>query len=137
MKSIEAKDLKPFEGKTVATLTKLATLHFNRWIRLRDSEDGYFKCISCGVTKSIDTCNAGHYIAAPCSATRYDEINVNGQCVACNCYNHGALIGYREGLVKKYGEDAVKDLEDRSKVKPRKKERVELMLIILRYRGRK
>lgn len=39
-------------------------------------------------------------------------MNVNGQSIACNLFKHGNLIHYRQGLVQKYGEEEVKQLED-------------------------
>jgi hypothetical protein len=79
---------------------------FNSYIRERDKALG---CISCP-TGSVD--HAGHYMnAGQHSALKFDENNVHGQCVGCNCYKHGNLIRYRQGLVNKIGETAVKELE--------------------------
>jgi hypothetical protein len=44
-------------------------------------------------------------------STRYDEKNVNGQCVYCNMHLSGNIQGYREGLIKKYGEEVLQHLE--------------------------
>ena len=85
---------------------------FNRWIRQRDSRDGWFVCISCQKTLPISQQNAGHYIAAgSCSFLRFNEFNVSGQCISCNKYKHGNLIDYRINLIAKIGLDAVEFLE--------------------------
>ena len=101
---------------------------FNRWIRKRDEGNS---CISCG---SIHANQAGHYFPVKgFSIVRYDEINVNLQCAGCNCYQHGNPQQYRIGLVKKYGEDAVKALENRAERKPYKWTREQLAEIIKKY----
>lgn len=46
-------------------------------------------------------------------ATRWDERNVNAQCVECNRYGGGNPEGYRRGLVNKYGPEVVEELEAR------------------------
>jgi hypothetical protein len=95
---------------------------FNRWIRSRDSEDGFFTCISCKEVKpvtmtnskgnEITVMNAGHYVAKKnCLHLRYNEFNTNGQCQNCNLFNDGNIIGYREGLIEKVGVEKVLELE--------------------------
>lgn len=113
---------------TQPTLLKKAQKVFNAWIRERDKDKG---CISCGA--EID--HAGHYLSqGHHSAMRFNEMNVNGQCLRCNNFLHGNLINYRKGLVQRYGEKQVDILEhfsNHNKVK--KWSRVELMAIIQQY----
>ena len=90
-------------------LLKKAQIVFNRWIRRRDEG---LPCISCG---SYETAHASHYFSVgQFSGLRFDEVNVNASCVKCNTWLHGNLAMYRIGLVRKYGEEAVKDLEERA-----------------------
>lgn len=91
---------------SIPALTKKAQVVFNSWIRARDKDKG---CISCGkeVTEAGHYFSTGHY-----SALRFNEINTNGQCTRCNCFLSGNLIKYRQGLVKRYGEQKVIDLEN-------------------------
>jgi hypothetical protein len=109
-------------------LLKKAETVFNKWVRERDKELG---CISCG--GSVD--HAGHYFSVGShSAWRFNESNVFGQCVGCNCFKHGNLIHYRMGLVKRFGEDAVSALESAATLnKVKKWGRSELEEIIKRY----
>jgi len=87
-------------------LIKKAQTVFNAWIRERDKDKG---CISCG----SQVTEAGHYLSAGHNTgLRFNEVNVNGQCTRCNCFMHGNLIKYRQGLVKKYGEQRVLMLEN-------------------------
>ena len=44
-------------------------------------------------------------------ATRFDEKNCNGQCVGCNIFKSGNVVEYRFGLIDKYGEEVVNQLE--------------------------
>lgn len=102
---------------------------FNAYIRERDKE---FGCISC----NGEVQQAGHYFSqGKHSALRYDELNVNGQCVRCNMYLSGNLIQYRYGLVQKYGEDKVMELEQVGIFNKSKKwSRAELEEIINKYK---
>jgi Bacteriophage Lambda NinG protein len=102
---------------------------FNKWIRKRDKDLG---CISCNgqVEQAGHYFSQGHY-----SALRYNEINTNGQCVRCNMYLSGNLINYRQGLVKRYGEQAVKDLEQYAEIHKRWKwDRTELLNLQNKYK---
>jgi hypothetical protein len=83
---------------------------FNKFIRLRDKDKG---CISCA-KRLDDKYDAGHYLTyAGHPAHRFSEINVNSQCVYCNRHLSGNLVNYRIGLVRRYGEKVVNELEDK------------------------
>jgi len=119
--------------KKVVPLPKLlakAQIVFNAWIRIRDQNAG---CISCGG----EVQQAGHYYSqGHHSALRFDERNVHGQTVRCNCFLHGNLINYRKGLVKRYGEKYVLDLEKDAETNPIKKwSRIELEEILNKYKS--
>jgi 5-methylcytosine-specific restriction endonuclease McrA len=122
--------------KKAISVTKLkgkAQKIFNAYIRSRDSQDGYFICISCGRTLPVDKMNAGHYVPVKGgSMFIMDEWNVNGECEGCNCFDEFHLIGYRRNLINKIGEDAVKYLEDNRR-KEKKWTRTELEQIIITY----
>lgn len=115
---LTSKELKPYIKKTMPALIKLATKHFNAYIRARDCQGDYFPCISCGVTKHKELMHAGHYFAAGHNgAVRFDERNVHGQCSACNTHLHGNLIGYTNGLERKIGKQALEELEQKSQMR--------------------
>ena len=48
-------------------------------------------------------------------STRFDEMNCNAQCVACNIFNQGNIQMYRQNLIKKIGEKNVDYLEYKAK----------------------
>ena len=87
---------------------------FSEYIRLRDcSDDGIGFCISCGRPIRIGTsdCQCGHYHSRRHYNTRWNEKNCNAQCRSCNLYNQGNIHGYTRGLIKKYGEGVIEELE--------------------------
>lgn len=87
-----------YKKKTLPQLKKIADRYFNKYIRLRDEGK---PCISCGEIKQLE---AGHYYAKKgYDGLRYDEMNVNGECHYCNCFDQSHLIGYGENLVIKFG----------------------------------
>lgn len=106
----------------------------NAYIRKRDSEGGYFTCISCGRVHPVSNMDAGHYVPVKGSDfLRYHEFNINGECKGCNGFDEFHLIGYRKNLIEKIGLDAVEWLnENRRTVK--KWTRAELEEIINKYK---
>ena len=97
---------------TLPKLLAKAQKVFNAWIRQRDSKEGYFTCISCFRTLPVDQMNAGHYVPVKGgSALRFNEYNVNGECIRCNGFDEFHLIGYRTNLIKKIGIKKVEVLE--------------------------
>lgn len=106
----EAKESIAESPKGINELEKIAKRVFQMWCRMRDSKLG---CISCGILdcKQFD---GGHYFKAEIySKLIFEEINVNKQCSYCNGpFMNGNLIPYRKGMVSKYGEDIVNELEN-------------------------
>lgn len=124
MKNSPKKKLTP-----LPKLLEKAQRVFNAHVRERDKE---FGCISCGAEVE----QAGHYHSqGHHSALRYDPINTNGQCRRCNMFLSGNLIKYRQGLVRKYGEQIVLELEEKANTNRIKKwSREELEEIINQYK---
>jgi len=90
---------KKLQKKSVSQLKKIATFHFNKYIRLRDQD---LFCVSCN--KPSNTYHAGHYFSQGSNpGIKFNLDNVNKQCVKCNFYLHGNLIEYTENLKKKIG----------------------------------
>jgi hypothetical protein len=100
-KAIKADTRKALERlKTRSQWMKEAQAVFNRYIRLRDANDG---CISCGKRNNVKQ-NAGHYLSVGARPElRFNEWNVHKQCEACNTYLSGNLVAYRGRLVDKVG----------------------------------
>jgi hypothetical protein len=100
---------------------------FNKFIRLRDLDKGCISCIA-PVTQAGHYHSAGHH-----SALRFNEMNTNGQCTRCNCFLHGNLLHYRNGLIKRYGEQKVLMLDSAARRTAKKWSRAELHAIIQTY----
>ncbi len=114
-------------------LRKKLTLIFNEFIRLRDRKKG---CISC-VKGRVE--NAGHFRStgsAPQASMRFDERNVNGQCIRCNFTLGGNPDGYRVGLLKKYGPTVLRELEIKKSLKGTKWGVFEFEAMISDYKKR-
>lgn len=87
---------------------KEAQKWFNKFIRLRDSQE---PCISCG-RHHEGQYHAGHYRsvgAAP--ELRFEELNCHKQCAPCNNHLSGNIVNYRPALIKKIGMKNVEWLE--------------------------
>lgn len=78
--------------------------YFSQEVRNRDVEK-YGVCISCGRPITFDTCDAGHFMpAANCGRDLlFDPLNVNAECAHCNAWDEAHLLGYADGLDKRYG----------------------------------
>lgn len=83
-------------------LKKTAWNVFSKWIRNRDK-----RCVTCGSTNSLQ---AGHFYH---NCLDFDEENINAQCAQCNKWNHGNLAIYSVYLLRKIGQKAFEDLEQR------------------------
>lgn len=83
---------------------------FSIWIRNRDSKDGFNVCFTCGARKRIAELQAGHYHSRTYVALRWDDINVQNQCVACNIFKEGNKPMFAVNLQKKYGSDILEKL---------------------------
>jgi hypothetical protein len=120
----DARPLSWYEKKAKAVIQLFA--------RIRDSKE---PCISCDRTESPQF-DGGHYKKAELySGVIFNELNVNKQCCYCNRDLHGNESSYREGLVRKYGEDKVKELEDlANKTRQHKYTKFELLQIEKHYK---
>lgn len=83
---------------------------FSKFIRLRDSQNGYVKCISCGKIQAAEETDCGHFVNRKHMGTRFDEKNCNAQCRACNRFDEGNAAGYAKGLIEKYGAGVIDEL---------------------------
>lgn len=95
--------------KTLSDYEAEAKNVFQKWVRLRDKD---LPCISCGNPNAADWCGSHYFPAGMYSGMIFDERNVNKSCnTFCNLMNSGNLIGYRIGLINRFGEEFVKKLE--------------------------
>jgi hypothetical protein len=118
---------------TIPKLTAKAQKIFNAYIRQRDSDNGYFTCISCGRTLTTDLMDCGHYAPVKQSSyLRFNEYNTAGECKKCNGFDEFHLVGYRKNLIDKIGIEMVEWIEANYRT-PKKWSRTELNEIIKQY----
>ena len=88
--------------------------YFSIFIRERDVNK-YGTCISCGRPITMESSDAGHFMpASACGRDLlFDEYNVNAECSHCNAWDDTHLLGYRDGLEKRYGAEVAADLRKR------------------------
>ena len=111
-KKRENSDLKEQKDKlkTLSQYESEAKKEFQKYIRFRDKD---LPCISCGTKKALF--DGGHFRKAEIYlGLIFDERNVHKQCRKCNRYLGGNEGEYRVGLVNRFGEDFVKQLENDS-----------------------
>lgn len=87
---------------------------FSLHVRQRDVEK-YGTCISCNRAITVDSCDAGHFMpTASCGRDLiFDPLNVNAECPYCNAFDETHLLGYAEGLDRRYGPGTAQGLRDR------------------------
>lgn len=109
-KQVEKEKLKARQEavKSVTDLKAEAQKEVNAFVRIRDA---HLPCISCGKPWQ-DTFQAGHFRSrGAASHLALDPANIAGQCVQCNLHRHGNQIGFRAGLIERYGVSHVEKLE--------------------------
>jgi len=91
----------------VAQLKKKADAAFSKYVRYRDGEfkrgEWWTTCITCGVEKPLKQMQAGHFVSRAVNKLRYDELNVHGQCYACNVMRYGEQYLYAKEIDERYG----------------------------------
>jgi len=138
---LSAKTISKYKGKSLPQLLKLATTHFNKFIRYRDTdENGFGTCISSGQPLRVPSNNAhaGHYYSGGhYPILRFNEKNVHLQGLSDNFYKSANLIEYRKRLINKIGKGEIEKLDllaDASKRSHFKWDRISLIEIIETYK---
>jgi len=94
--------------KTLSELEAEAKKSFQKYIRLRDKD---LPCVSCGVNET-ELWDGGHYKKAEIySGVIFNEMNCHKQCRKCNRFLGGNELNYRTGLIQRYSEKAVNEIE--------------------------
>ena len=91
----------------IGPLKKKLQRIINKKVRERDKDLG---CICYGCENPVQV--AAHFIPKRgYDYFRYDMDNIHGCCVGCNTYKEGNTVAFRIGLVERYGEEYVKNIE--------------------------
>lgn len=93
---------------TISQRRARAQVPVNAYVRLRDA---HLPCISCGRFHEGQW-HAGHYRSRGAAVhLALDPRNIHRQCAPCNTHLHGNAIGFRAGLLERYGLEFVEALE--------------------------
>jgi len=71
------------------TIVKKLDAIFSIYIRRRYSKDDISECVTCGKQDHWKSLQAGHFMSRKHYSTRWDEENVEVQCMVCNVYRYG------------------------------------------------
>jgi 4-hydroxy-3-methylbut-2-en-1-yl diphosphate synthase IspG/GcpE len=86
-------------------LIKELDVVFSQYIRLRYAKNEIAECVTCGKKDHWKKLQAGHFMSRANYSTRWDEDNVQVQCVGCNVYHSGEQYKYSLYLGNKLAEE--------------------------------
>ena len=86
-------------------ITKLDRV-FSEYIRRRKAKNDIAECVTCGKKDHWKNLQAGHFMSRKHYATRWDDRNVEVQCVGCNVYRYGEQYKFSKYL----GDDLADEL---------------------------
>lgn len=120
-KSIKQKSA-PGKKTSKKVLKDKAQALFSQLVKLTYCKDQAFtNCYTCDKriqvkgSDLISTTHAGHYFPKSTHwMIAYDIENAAPQCYQCNVWNQGIIPAMRSKLVEKWGEEKIKDLEQRA-----------------------
>lgn len=91
---------------------------FAEWIKLRDCPNGRGNCISCNKALTLPNTDsqihAGHLWpkSVVYNSLYFHPMNVHAQCAFCNTFLEGNTLEYRKGVIRRYGEEILDELEE-------------------------
>ena len=88
---------------------------FSRYIRIKASNDGVARCVTCGVRDSWKLMDNGHYLVRGKLGTRFDERNCHVQCRKCNRLGQGMMTQYTLFMKARYGQSVIDELKAKSR----------------------
>ena len=71
------------------TIVKKLDAIFSIYIRRRYAKNNIAECVTCGKQDHWKNLQAGHFMSRKHYSTRWDEDNVEVQCMGCNVYRYG------------------------------------------------
>ena len=104
---------KPSRKTIVKNLDKV----FSEYIRRRYAKNGIAKCVTCGKKDHWKNLQAGHFMSRKHYATRWDEENVEVQCMACNVYRYGEQYLFAKHLGEKKADELLAKSRTMVKIK--------------------
>ncbi len=97
------------KNKGVAYYKKKLDKIFSQFIRLKETNQGWGRCVTCGKLKPFGELDCGHFISRRYTKFRWSEENAHIQCRYCNRFG-GEIDSYYLWMVKKYGQKKVEQM---------------------------
>lgn len=106
---LKDKDKKKKKEHSIGWWKKKLWIDFTKYIKARDKHI----CCTCGAKCEGHNAQGGHYIAKNACGLEYyfGETNTHCQCNRCNLTLEGNRPAYRAFIIRKYGEETLKDIE--------------------------
>lgn len=121
--------------QSLSVLIKTCDEVFSKYVRKKNSVNGYCYCFICSKALKISEAQLGHYIDRDQMPTRFDEMNGHPVCEHCNCYDPKHKSMYEWMMNRVYGEDEVQKIRIKSRLL-QKFMRHELIEIIEKYKAK-
>ncbi len=99
-------------GKLVSKLDSI----FSQYIRRRQAVEDISTCFTCQKQENFKRMQNGHFQSRTYYATRWNEINCQVQCVACNMFKQGNQYIFGKNLDSKYGDGTAHELYMKAKM---------------------
>ena len=99
------------------TLVKKLDTVFSEYIRRRRAINGVSECVTCGTKAHWQKLQAGHFMSRKHYSTRWDERNVEVQCVACNVYRYGEQYKFSKYLGQDLSDELLAKSRETVKIK--------------------
>lgn len=84
---------------------------FSLYIRKRNSKNEIAECYTCGRSDHYKKLQCGHFMSRKNYATRWNEINCQVQCYACNVARYGEQFKFGLKLDIDYGKGCAEELQ--------------------------
>jgi hypothetical protein len=96
-------------------LIKKLDTEFSLFIRKRYAKNNIAVCYTCGKQDEVKNLQCGHFQSRKHYSTRWDELNCQVQCYACNVMRYGEQYKFGLYLNAQFGEDTATSLMIKSK----------------------
>lgn len=117
--------------KLIAKLDKL----FSEYIRKRNADKkGYVECFTCGKKDYWKRLQCGHFQSRKHLSTRWDEVNCQVQCPACNVFRYGEQYKFGRNLNLTFGDKTSEKLYFKAK-QTKKFTNFEILDLIEKYKN--
>lgn len=108
--ALKEKEMKHRVKNTRQAVKKRVEKKFRLWFRMNSADKyGMVKCYTCGTKHHYKEVHAGHFRH---NKLDFDIRNYKIQCIQCNNFLNGNLGVYKENLIRDYGIDYVKQLDN-------------------------